>query len=152
MNSNLTIEPDVEAKRIYASKSVEEARILAEQEDIEGSTAAWQQALARGITRPLTASQPVTGTISPRVSDFWTFEGKAGQAVTVDMVSDDSDLDTYLTILGPDLRLLDDDDNSGVTTNSRIHAPLLPSDGVYLVVAGGFGGSEGAYRLVFSFE
>ena len=139
LDSNLTIEPDVEAKRIYASKSVEQARVLAEQGDTEGSTAAWQQALARGITRPLAVSQPVTGTISPRVSDFWTFEGKAGQAVTVDMVSDDSDLDTYLTILGPDLRLLDEDDNSGATTNSRIHAPALPSDGLYLIVAGGYG-------------
>jgi len=77
--------------------------------------------------------------------DVYTFEGRRGQQVAIDMVS--PEFDTYLILLAPDgSELAQDDDGSG-STNARI-VLTLPLDGTYTVVANSYrGGETGRYAL-----
>lgn len=64
-----------------------------------------------------------------------TFEGSAGDVVTIDMVSED---DPYLILLDPDgNEIARNDDAFGL--NSRIARHTLPTDGEYTIVATSFG-------------
>jgi len=61
-----------------------------------------------------------------------TFQGSAGQAVTIEMGSEPGD--TYLILLGPDGReIAENDDSSGL--NSTIERVRLPQDGEYTIIA-----------------
>jgi CHAT domain-containing protein/Tfp pilus assembly protein PilF len=73
-----------------------------------------------------------------------TFEGRAGQAVRIDMES--SEFDTFLWLLAPDGSVLaQNDDFSG--TNSRIILKL-PTAGIYMLWANSYStGETGAYTL-----
>jgi WD40 repeat protein len=142
------IEPEWDAKRLYASRLIRESQDLEEQGKNDSAVAKRQQALALGVTRPLTPGQAATGTIIPGTSDFRIFEGKAGQMVTIDMLAHENDLDSFLLLYGPDLKLMDEDDDSGRGYNSRLRSLELSIDGTYLLVARGFDtSSEGAYEL-----
>ncbi len=86
----------------------------------------------------------------------YVFEGRAGDNVLIDMQranDDESFLDTYLILLGPDGDEIARDDDSGQGLNSQIQA-TLPVDGNYTIVATRFrqadGASEGAYTLRLS--
>ena len=59
---------------------------------------------------------------------LWTFEGRAGQTVEVEVKSDD--FATVVGLISPTGDLLSDDDDGGIGTNSRLVA-TLPADGVY---------------------
>jgi hypothetical protein len=76
----------------------------------------------------------------------WEFEGHSGDLVLIDMRADGSSLDTYLTLLDPFGNPLTSDDDSGEGLNSRIGPYRLPSDGIYTILAGRYGGS-GRYLL-----
>lgn len=66
-----------------------------------------------------------------------SFEGSAGDNVTIDMTSDD---DTYLILLGPDGTVVaENDDYEGL--DSRIETGL-PSDGTYTIVATSYDDDE----------
>ncbi len=142
---NVTLAPDSLVSRIYASRVVQQARDLANAGKKDEAAAHWEQVFPLVMARPLNANSPVTGTVISLLGDFYTFEGTAGQVLTIDMEQDNSDLDAYLTVLGPGFFEMDDD--SGPSLNSRIGSIDLPADGVYLVVASGYDVSEGAYRL-----
>jgi len=72
----------------------------------------------------------------------YTFEGNAGDVVTISMTADeDSSLDTYLELLGPDGMLVSENDDGGEGLNSLIVGQPLPEDGVYTIQATRWGGT-----------
>jgi len=102
----------------------------------------------------LTENIPVTGTISDENRfDVYTFEGTAGEAVSVRMEATAGNLDTLLFLLGPTgIELAANDDiTPGENTNSLITEFVLPQDGQYVVLATHygtvFGGTNGVYSL-----
>ncbi len=79
-------------------------------------------------------------------ADVWTFQGNAGQTVTIDVMSDD--FDAYAQLLDAAGNRLAEDDDSGGNLNSRITF-TLPATGQYQIVVNNFGDSRrtGVYRL-----
>ncbi|NJO79065.1 MAG: trypsin-like serine protease [Cyanobacteria bacterium RM1_2_2] len=78
--------------------------------------------------------------------DAYTFEGKAGQQVVIEMSS--SEVDAFLILLAPDGRNLAQDDDGGGSSNARLVVPALPADGTYTVLANSYGpGETGRYNL-----
>ncbi|MEY3300205.1 MAG: hypothetical protein RLZZ597_3465 [Cyanobacteriota bacterium] len=79
----------------------------------------------------------------------YSFEGQAGQRITIDMAS--NDIDSFLILLSPDH---DDffvqDDDSGGNLNARLSVQL-PYTGTYLVFANAYAeGETGRYQLRIS--
>ncbi|WP_420126080.1 PPC domain-containing protein [Longimicrobium sp.] len=110
-----------------------------------------------GQARPITLGTPVTGELTEtdltledggRIYDVWTFRGRAGQRVSVQMGS--GEFDTYLDLgrmeNGQFTSLNTDDDSGEEGTDSRL-SQLLPGDGEYVIRASSFGDQGGAYTL-----
>ncbi|MEM9089173.1 MAG: trypsin-like peptidase domain-containing protein [Cyanobacteria bacterium P01_F01_bin.53] len=77
--------------------------------------------------------------------DAYTFQGRSGQRVVVNMSSDN--IDPYLILLSPQGRDLAQDDDSAGGNDARL-AFTLPEDGTYTVLANSFGAREtGSYAL-----
>jgi serine protease Do len=77
--------------------------------------------------------------------DAYTFEGKAGQQVVIEMNS--NEVDAFLILLAPDGRNLAQDDDGGGSSNARV-VTSLPVDGTYMVLANSYGpGETGRYNL-----
>jgi Trypsin-like peptidase domain/Bacterial pre-peptidase C-terminal domain len=77
--------------------------------------------------------------------DFYAFEGRAGQRVTIEMNS--QEIDPYLILLAPNGGELAQDDDGGGRGNARI-AVTLPQAGTYLLLANSRkSGEAGSYRL-----
>ncbi|MCA1991565.1 MAG: trypsin-like peptidase domain-containing protein [Coleofasciculus sp. S288] len=77
--------------------------------------------------------------------DLYSFEGKAGQRVQIDMTS--REVDAYLILIDPSGNEVAQDDDGGGQTNARIVA-TLPVDGTYLLMANSYdAGQAGAYSL-----
>ena len=77
--------------------------------------------------------------------DLYSFEGKAGQQITIEMKSEE--IDPYLILLGPNQRDIAQDDDGAGSKNARITV-RLPADGTYTLVANSYEASEsGAYTL-----
>jgi len=74
----------------------------------------------------------------------FTLEGRAGDPVTLDLISDD--FDAILYIVGPGYEDALSDDDSGGACHSRLSI-VLTADGPYRVVAGSLGGGTGAFTL-----
>ncbi len=92
----------------------------------------------------------VTGTLSgSNVSTPYTFEGEAGQVVTITLTSEA--FDTYLRLQDPTGFELAYDDDSAGNLDSRIGPYTLPNNGTYTILVESFGGSSGgSYRLSLS--
>lgn len=73
----------------------------------------------------------------------WTFEGQAGQAVTIRVAGED-DTDPRAKLLDPAGNLVDDDDDGGGGWNALITA-TLPATGTYTIRVDVF--SEGNYTV-----
>jgi hypothetical protein len=77
----------------------------------------------------------------------WTFQGRAGDRLSLSLESDD--FDTYVAVQSGDDVLASNDDSGG-TTNSALQVNL-PGSGAYTVVVTSYGGGEtGAYTLTAS--
>jgi len=75
----------------------------------------------------------------------YTFEGRAGQQVVVEMTS--RELNAYLILLTPDGDEVGQDNDSGGDRNSRL-AATLPTNGIYTILANTFEpGESGRYRV-----
>jgi hypothetical protein len=103
---------------------------------------------------PLTFGEAVTGEITDDTPEVrYTFDGVAGDIITVNMSAEPGTLDSYLELIAPDgTKLLTADDYAG-SLNSQIGPYTLADSGTYNVVAtrccgGGRGGTTGAYDLV----
>ncbi len=79
-------------------------------------------------------------------ADVWTFQGNAGQTITIDVMSDE--FDAYAQLLDAAGNRLAEDDDSGGNLNARITFTLAAS-GQYQIVVNNFGDSRrtGLYRL-----
>lgn len=77
--------------------------------------------------------------------DIYTFEGKAGQEVILEMSS--NEIDSYLILLDPQGKELAQDDDSGQNRDAKIRV-TLPENGTYTLLANSAQGQEfGRYRL-----
>lgn len=77
--------------------------------------------------------------------NVYTFEGRTGQQISIDMMS--NEVDAYLILLTPDGQDLAQDDDGGDDTNARITA-TLPANGTYTVLANSYEPGEiGNYNL-----
>ena len=77
--------------------------------------------------------------------DLYSFEGKAGQQITIEMKS--QEIDPYLILLGPGEREIAQDDNGAGNKNARITV-RLPADGTYTLLANSNEARQlGAYTL-----
>jgi S1-C subfamily serine protease len=75
----------------------------------------------------------------------YTFEGRAGQRIVIEMSS--SDVDSYLILLSSDGEDIAQDDDGGGGSNSRLELSL-PKDGTYTILANSYGsGQMGNYSL-----
>lgn len=75
----------------------------------------------------------------------YSFRGRAGQQVVIEMSS--TDLDPYLILLAPDGGDIAQDDDGGGEKNSRV-VTTLPSDGTYTILANtSSSGETGRYNL-----
>jgi len=93
----------------------------------------------------LSYGDTVTGELIRSSGDQWTFEGEAGDTVTIALSSDV--FDTVLELRAPAGELLASDDDGGADTNSLLEEIELPDAGTYTIVVKGFGGGTGAYEL-----
>ena len=82
---------------------------------------------------------------SGEFTDAYTFEGRAGDAVDIQLSS--AEFDTYLLLRGPDGSSFENDDGEDSGTNARL-VETLPATGTYrLVVTSYASGESGAYVL-----
>ena len=98
--------------------------------------------------------QQVTGEITDdQWQDVYSFEGKAGDEITIDMTSTEPDFDAYLVLFGPDGERIAENDDGPNPPYSHLEL-TLPADGTYVLVATRFlerdGLAEGGYNLVVS--
>jgi Bacterial pre-peptidase C-terminal domain len=77
----------------------------------------------------------------------YTFQGNAGQTVTISL--DSPDFDTYLIVLdATDQKIGENDDMSANNTNSQVTL-TLPANGTYRIIANAYDRSgQGSYTLV----
>ena len=81
-------------------------------------------------------------------ADFYSFNGAAGQKITVSLNSDA--FDAYLGLASEDETFIIEDDDGGGGTNSRIVA-TLPTNGLYFILANSSSPDEfGNYTLLLS--
>ncbi|MEL6160042.1 MAG: pre-peptidase C-terminal domain-containing protein [Cyanobacteria bacterium J06623_5] len=83
------------------------------------------------------------GTLAP-MEDAYTFDGEAGQTMTIELQSED--FDTILLLKGPDGEIITSNDDYGGTLNSTIVVEL-PTAGTYSAVASSFSGQGGNYQI-----
>jgi hypothetical protein len=107
----------------------------------------WQGGLFRNRSEPLGELSPgqlATGSINSRRGDRWTFEGRAGERISLYMAGRG---DSYLTLFAPDgTELLTSDDDGG-NLASLINEYQLPVDGTYTVRAAPCCGSYGGMTI-----
>lgn len=124
-----------------------------------GSAATGQYSLALDSTSPgavtisinsvvISYGASINPTLGTWVGDVWSFQGGAGDAITISMTS--TDFDATLDLYGPDLKRVASDDDSGGDMNALISA-TLPVAGWYTIVARSFSsGGAGSYTLSLS--
>jgi hypothetical protein len=122
---------------------------------IDSGSLAWRDQIDQAI--PVVSGQPVTGSITPdNKFDLYTFEGQAGDVVSVSMIATGGRLDTALFLMDPNgFQVAENDDAVvGESTDSLISEFTLPQDGQYIIIATHFGmqygGTTGAYSLTFT--
>ena len=77
--------------------------------------------------------------------DAYTFEGRQGDRITIEMSS--SQVDPFIILLAPDGQNVAQDDDSGGGSNARVTA-ALPVDGIYTVLANTYAAGEtGDYSI-----
>jgi hypothetical protein len=101
--------------------------------------------LAQGDVTTIEAGTLISGAITTDAPEIlYTFEGEAGDTITISMWAVDPGLDSYLILMLPDGTEIARDDDSGGNLNSLIGPFSLPEDGAYTVKATRFGGLDGS--------
>jgi hypothetical protein len=77
--------------------------------------------------------QTVQDTIADDGTQTWLFSGVAGDVITLGTAADDSALDLYIRLLGPDGTPAIEDDDSGLGLNPLIENFTLPQSGLYTI-------------------
>jgi hypothetical protein len=100
--------------------------------------------IGQAVTDSLTNRDPVGRSRHSRYH-VWTMDGRRGQKVVLDLMSDE--FDPYLVLRDAEGYVVGSDDDSGEDNNARVHA-ILPRDGSYRIVAMAFGeDGRGRYTL-----
>lgn len=105
---------------------------------------------------PIQDGDSVNNTITlDKKFDIYSFQGQAGDVVTINMVSTGGTLDTTLYLIDPNgLQISENDDANRDTTDSLISEFTLPEAGQYIIIATHFGAqygvTTGTYTLTFS--
>jgi redox-sensitive bicupin YhaK (pirin superfamily) len=89
----------------------------------------------------LTTADPVA---QGKPVQAWALEARAGQLMTIELLSDD--FDAYLQVAGPGFPVPLTNDDGGDDLNSRLDVSF-PEGGVYRVIASSLGGSTGTFTL-----
>lgn len=99
---------------------------------------------------PISPGDTVTGTLTrQQITMPYRFEGRAGQLVTITLISDD--FDAFLTLLDEDGEVLITDDDRAGDLNARIDSFPLPADGVYTIIASSYNNASlGDYILILA--
>lgn len=92
----------------------------------------------------ITYGQTVNGSSTSPTGDRWSFDGSAGDVVTIRMTAG---FDNYLELYDAANTLITGDDDSGGSLNALINQFTLSQSGRYTIVARGYAGSFGAYTL-----
>lgn len=112
---------------------------------LTGGAAQAQQAISIGGSASGVLQDGDSTLNSGEYVDSFTFEGRAGQQVTVTMTS--STFDTYVMVRGPAGFAEENDDRVSGDTNSEITV-RLPANGTYRIQATSFQpGEAGGYRI-----
>lgn len=105
------------------------------------------------LNRPVSGQLTQASGVHPSDRSYfnaYSFDGKAGQQIAIDMTSDE--IDPYLILLAPDGQDLGQDDDSGGGSSARLVA-ALPADGTYTVLANTYqAGQTGSYNLRLSLK
>lgn len=113
------------------------------------STTSDSQEAVDGVIAP---GSEVSGTIRARQLAAWGFQGCAGDAVTIQAISDDFDVFVEL-FHGGDDDVLAEDDNSGRSSDAEIAEFILPASGNYtILVSGATRLDAGVYTLILDLE
>ncbi|MGQ4648077.1 trypsin-like peptidase domain-containing protein [Lyngbya aestuarii] len=75
-----------------------------------------------------------------------TFEGRAGQSITINLAS--PDFDTYLVLLDPDKRLIGENDDVSPNDNNSILTVTLSRSGTYTVIVNAYDKRGGGKYLL----
>ncbi len=110
---------------------------------------------------PITSGLPVNGIISgANTFDIYSFQGNAGETVTIQMTAATPTLDTNVYLISPSGQEIaaNDDGNpldlaaEARKTDSVINSVILPSSGAYAIIAtrygNQYGGTLGVYELM----
>lgn len=95
----------------------------------------------------LTYGEMVESVLEQGERQVWTFEGTAGDVVSISMIGLGDLSDTYLELYAPDGALLTEDDDSGEGYSALIGEYELPQSGTYRIVARAWAAEAGEYEL-----
>jgi hypothetical protein len=94
----------------------------------------------------LSYGQELQQTVDTFTDDSWTFTGRSGDQVTIEVNATDGDLDPQLVLYDPARKqIAENDDLSNSNHNSRLTI-TLPRTGTYTIIVSAFG-SGGDYTL-----
>jgi hypothetical protein len=114
-----------------------------------------QQILEAPAT-PLTLGTPTEGVITnDQYFQAFTFDGQAGQSVTVSMTAERGNLDTLLLVLDSAGNIVGDNDDVDVAVNTNSATTIsLPTTDTYTIFASRYGkdvgGTEGVFNIQFA--
>ncbi len=93
--------------------------------------------------------ETVEATLRGGAEHAWVFSGDAGDEISIAMraLTDKEELDCYLELYSSDGDALISDDDSGESLNAWIEYFVLPTDGLYRIVASDLSGEAGEYAL-----
>jgi hypothetical protein len=95
-------------------------------------------------------AKPVTGQLTAGQKVEYTFNGKAGDKLTITMSATDGDgLNAYVSLYNPEGVLIGENDDGLGKSDAQISGIVLPVDGVYKIVAANIDGqAAGSYSLI----
>lgn len=88
-------------------------------------------------------------TLQSNEAHAWFFNGRAGDAVQIEVRPLNNELDLELWLLDPDVERLDTQDSAGRGQPERIEH-TLPRDGQYLILVNDFFGVPGEYEIALT--
>jgi hypothetical protein len=114
------------------------------------ATGRYTLTLSSAALLPINFDEPVEANLGDGVSTiYYSFEAKNGDVINVTV--NGGDLDTALTLTGPDNYQVISDDNSGPGLNPEIYRQLLAQDGIYtLTLQTNVAGDSGQASLTLS--
>lgn len=87
------------------------------------------------------------GVLQSNLADIYELDLAAGDQITVNLVSPDDSIDTFLRVFGDEGLLVENDDFDGLNSGVQF---VVPADGLYAIEVSDFAGAIGAYNLTIS--